>query len=135
MADISLDFQFKSPINKVWDALTNSDTLARWVMENNFKPIVGYKCQFQNKEIDLIVDSEVLVVDEPYKLSYTWVGGPINTVVTWTLKQEGEMTYLHLEQTGFEKEDFAFNGAKYGWAGKMEDLKKVLEESLESNIS
>ena len=41
MADLLLDFQFKSPINKVWDALTNSDTLAQWVMVNNFKPIVG----------------------------------------------------------------------------------------------
>jgi uncharacterized protein YndB with AHSA1/START domain len=128
VADISLDFQFKSPINKVWDALTNSDTLAQWVMENNFKPIVGYKCQFRNEEIDLIVDSEVLVVDKPDKLSYTWVGGPINTIVTWTLKQEGETTYLHLEQTGFEKEDYAFNGAKYGWTGMVDELKKVLEE-------
>ncbi|EOR24613.1 SRPBCC domain-containing protein [Niallia alba] len=129
MADLLLDFQFKSPINKVWDALTNSDTLAQWVMENNFKPIVGYKCQFRNVEIDLIVDSEVLVVDKPYKLSYTWVGGPINTIVTWTLKEENGTTYLHLEQTGFETEDVqAFNGAKYGWAFKIEELKKVLEE-------
>lgn len=128
MADLSLDFQFKSPIHKVWDALTNSDTLAQWVMENNFKPIVGYKCQFRNREIDLIVDSEVLVVDEPYKLSYTWIGGPINTIVTWTLKQEGETTYLHLEQTGFEKVDYAFNGAKHGWAYMIEELKKVIGE-------
>lgn len=129
MADLALDFQFKSPINKVWDALTHSDTLAQWVMENNFKPIVGYKCQFRNVEIDLIVDSEVLVVDEPNKLSYTWVGGPINTIVTWTLKEENGTTYLHLEQTGFEKEDVqAFNGAKYGWTYKNEELKKVLEE-------
>src|SRR5690606_22822255 len=100
MADISLDFQFKSPIHKVWDALTNSETLALWVMENNFKPEVGYKCQFRNKEIDLVVDSEVLIVDKPNKLSYTWVGGPIDTVVTWTLKQEGETTYVHLNQIG-----------------------------------
>ena len=128
MADLSLDFQFKSPINKVWNALTNSETLAQWVMENNFKPIVGYKCQFQNEEIDLIVDSEVLVVDEPNKLSYTWIGGPIDTVVTWTLSQEGETTHLHLEHTGFKKEDQAFNGAKYGWAYKIEELKKVLKE-------
>ncbi|WP_067839257.1 SRPBCC family protein [Amphibacillus sediminis] len=128
MADLSLNFQFKQPINKVWDALTNSDTLAKWVMENNFKPIVGYKCQFRNQEIDLIVDSEVLVVDKPNKLSYTWVGGPINTVVTWTLKQEGETTYLHLEQSGFEKENQAFNGAKYGWAHMVDTLKKELEE-------
>lgn len=128
MADLSLDFQIKSPIDKVWDALTHSDTLAQWVMENNFKPIVGYKCQFRNEDIDLIVDSEVLVVDKPNKLSYTWVGGPIDTIVTWTLKQKGEITYLHLEQTGFEKADQAFNGAKYGWAYKIEELKKALGE-------
>lgn len=67
-------------------------------------------------------------MDEPYKLSYTWVGGPINTTVTWTLKQEDGITYLHLEQTGFEKEDQAFNGAKYGWAKMIEELKKMLEE-------
>ncbi|WP_085993391.1 SRPBCC family protein [Oceanobacillus senegalensis] len=126
MADISLDFEFKSPIHKVWDALTNSETLAQWVMENNFKPIVGYKCQFRNDEIDLIVDSEVLVVDEPYKLSYTWVSGPLNTIITWTLRQEGDITYLHLDHTGFEKEDYAFKGAKYGWADKIEVLKKWL---------
>ncbi|MCM3706215.1 MULTISPECIES: SRPBCC family protein [Cytobacillus] len=129
MPDISLDFEFKSPINKVWDALTHSDTLAQWVMENNFRPIVGYKCQFRNKDIDLIVDSEVLVVDKPNKLSYTWIGGPVDTIVTWTLKEEDGTTYVHLEQTGFESENVqAFNGAKYGWAYKVEELKKVLEE-------
>ncbi|MFP7299109.1 SRPBCC family protein [Neobacillus niacini] len=129
MADLSLDFQFKKPIHKVWDALTDSNTLAKWVMENNFKPIVGYKCQFRNEEIDLIVDSEVLVVDKPHKLSYTWVGGPINTIVTWTLKEENGTTYVQLEQTGFENENIpAFNGAKYGWQYKIEELKKLLEE-------
>lgn len=128
MAELSLDFEFASSIEKVWDALTDSDMLAKWVMENDFKPIVGHQCQFRNEQINLIVDCEVLVVDEPNKLSYTWVGGPINTIVTWTLKQEEGTTYLHLEQTGFEKEDVAFNGAKYGWSGKIDELKKVLKE-------
>lgn len=128
MADLSLDFQFKSSINQVWEALTDSDTLAEWVMENNFKPIVGYKCQFRNKAIDLIVDSEVLIVDKPHQLSYTWIGGPIDTIVTWTLKQEGEITYLHLEQTGFEEKNYAYHGAKNGWAFMVEELKKILRE-------
>ena len=130
MADLSLDFQFKSPINKVWDALTRSETLAKWVMENNFKPVVGYKCQFRNEAIGLVVESEVLEVDEPTKLSYTWVGGPIDTIVTWTLKQEGETTHLHLEHTGFEVKKIraAFNGAKYGWASMADKLENLLEE-------
>jgi len=127
MADLSLNFQFKSPISKVWNALIDSDMLAQWIMDNNFKPIVGYKCQFKNEQISLIVDCEVLVVEEPYKLSYTWVGGPINTIVTWTLKQEGDTTYLYLEQTGFEKQNQAFNGAKYGWTSMVDGLHKVLE--------
>jgi uncharacterized protein YndB with AHSA1/START domain len=128
MADISLDFQFTNSIQTVWNSLTNSETLAKWVMENNFKPIVGHKCQFRNDQWNLIVDSEVLVVDEPYKLSYTWVGGPINTIVTWTLKEEDGITHLHLEQTGIAKEDQAYNGAKYGWASKIEELKKLVGE-------
>lgn len=97
-------------------------------MENNFEPIVGHKCQFTNKEIDLVVESEVLVVDEPNKLSYTWVGGPLNTVVTWSLKQDGEATHLHLEHTGFEKKDYAFEGAKSGWGYMVDKLKMLLEE-------
>ncbi len=129
MPNVSLDFQFKSSIDKVWDALTHSDTLAKWVMENNFRPIVGYKCQFHNKGIGLVVNSEVLTVDKPYKLSYTWVGGPIDTIVTWTLKQEGEITYLHLEQTGFEQENHEYNGAKYGWKSMVENLIKLVEEN------
>ncbi|SHF82939.1 SRPBCC family protein [Ornithinibacillus halophilus] len=97
-------------------------------MENNFKPIVGYKCQFKNKEIDLVIDCEVLVVDKPHKLSYTWIGGPIDTFVTWTLKQDGKITYVHLDHTGFEEVGPAFYGAKSGWAYKVEELKKQLEE-------
>ncbi|MCM2677633.1 SRPBCC family protein [Alkalicoccobacillus plakortidis] len=127
MPTISLDFQFKSPINKVWDALTHSETLAKWVMENNFRPIVGYKCQFHNKKIGLTVESEVLVVDKPNKLSYTWIGGPIDTIVTWTLRQEDEITHLHLEHTGFKEENHEFNGAKYGWTNMVESLKDVVE--------
>ncbi len=29
--DVSLDFQFKSSIEQVWNALTDSDTLAKWI--------------------------------------------------------------------------------------------------------
>lgn len=128
MADLALDFQFKSPIDKVWQALTTSETLAKWVMENNFKPIVGHKCQFWNQEIDLVVDCEVLIVDEPHTLSYTWIGGPIDTIVTWTLKEVNDATHLHLDHTGFEEKGQAYNGAKYGWTYKVEELQKMLDE-------
>lgn len=128
MAEFTLDFQFKSSIQKVWEALTQSETLAQWVMENNFKPIVGHKCQFTNDAYGLVVNSEVLIVDEPHKLSYTWIGGPIDTIVTWTLREEDGTTHLQLHHTGFKQEDQAFNGAKYGWPNMVDQLKKVLQE-------
>ena len=134
MANLSLDFQFKSPIHKVWQALTTAGMLAQWVMENNFQPIVGHKCQFWDEEIDLVVDCEVLVVDKPHTLSYTWIGGPIDTVVTWTLTQQDDITHLHLDQTGFEQKGQAYNGAKHGWAGKVEELQKVLEAKTSHSI-
>jgi hypothetical protein len=40
------------------------------------------------------------------------------------LGNKEKKNYLHLEHTGFEKEDQAFNGANYGWANMIEELKK-----------
>ncbi len=127
MAEISLDFKFKSSKEKVWEALTDSETLEKWIMPNDFKPVVGHKCQFHNKEIDLVVDSEVLAVEAPDRLSYTWVGGPLDTIVTWTLTEDDAGTHLHLDHTGFKEENMAYNGAKYGWTGKVETLISMLE--------
>lgn len=129
--EISLDFQFVSPIEKVWRSLTDSNMLAKWVMENNFKPIVGYKFQFRtepNKYWDGVVDSEVLIVDEPDKLSYTWTTAGESTTVTWTLKQEGDTTHLHLDHTGFQSESLSYNGAKLGWVRMSGALEKLLAE-------
>ena len=98
---------------------------------NDFKPIIGHKFQFRTEPTewwDGIVNCEVLEVDEPHKLAYTWGSAPISTTVTWTLKQEDGTTHLHLEQTGFENEDQSYQGAKYGWARMGGELEKMLAE-------
>jgi|SRR5699024_789547 len=128
MAEISLDFKFRSRREKVWEALTDPDILSEWVMPNDFKPIVGHQCQFRNEEINLVVDSVVLAVEAPVRLSYTWVGGPLDTVVTWTLTEDEEWTVLHLDHTGFREEDMAYNGARYGWSAKIETLARILDQ-------
>jgi len=66
---------------------------------------LGHKFQFRtkpNKVWDGIVDSEVLVVDQPNKLSYTWITAGENTTVTWTLREIDGITHLHLEQSGLK---------------------------------
>lgn len=134
--DVSLDFQFTSSIEQVWNALIDSDTLTKWIWDNNFKPIVGYKFQFRAEPSewwDGIVNGEVLEVDELQKLSYTWESAGEITTVTWTLGKDAEGTiHLHLDQTGFSEatkaREGAIEGAKYGWTSMSDKLEKVLAE-------
>ncbi|MCD1258413.1 SRPBCC domain-containing protein [Paenibacillus athensensis] len=127
---VSLDFEFASPVERVWRALTDSDMLAKWVMSNDFKPVVGHKFQFRTEPTGWwngIIDCEVLVVDEPHTLSYTWVSGNENTTVTWTLKNEGAVTRLFMEQSGFSSATPARAGAEHGWKRMVGELTKLLE--------
>ncbi|EGQ27905.1 activator of Hsp90 ATPase 1 family protein [Sporosarcina newyorkensis 2681] len=136
MADVTLDFQFTSSIEQVWKALTDSDMLAKWIWNNDFKPAVGEKFQFRsepNEWWDGIINGEVLKVEEPHILSYTWASAGETTMITWTLKTGADAaTHLHFEQTGFSEETKAtkgaIEGAKYSWTNFGEQLKKVLEQ-------
>ncbi|MFD7525949.1 SRPBCC family protein [Paenibacillus chitinolyticus] len=135
---LSLDFQYKTTLEKLWSALTDSSKLAKWVadihtgqaMENDFKPVVGHRFQFRAQPTQWwngIIEGEVLVVDEPNRLSYTWASGEKHTV-TWTLEDLGDgKVNLHLEQTGISNEQ-ALNGAKFGWTKWCGGLEKVLEQ-------
>lgn len=134
-SDVSLDFNFTSSIEEVWKALTDSDMLAKWIWENDFKAIVGHKFQFRtdpNEWWNGIVDGEVLEVEEPYKLSYTWESAGERTTITWTLKKSSEGTHLHFDQTGFSEQTKAtkgaIEGAKYSWMKFGEQLEKVLKQ-------
>jgi len=128
---LSLDFQFTTSIEKLWSALTDSSKLAKWVMENDFKPVVGHRFQFRTQPIggwNGIIEGEVLIVDEPYRLSYTWASVGEKHTVTWTLQDLGNgKVNLHLEQTGFSNAQ-GVEGAKYGWGEWCGKLKKMLEQ-------
>jgi uncharacterized protein YndB with AHSA1/START domain len=132
MADLALDFQFTSSIETIWNSLTDSDMLEKWMWKNDFKPIVGHTFQFRaepNEWWDGIVNGEVLEVDEPHKLSYKWGTGAEVHTVTWTLtKADGGGTHLHLDQTGISDHPGAFEGAKYGQTEAVGKLKKLLGE-------
>ncbi|MGE7694473.1 SRPBCC family protein [Lysinibacillus sp. NPDC094177] len=135
-ADVSLDYQFTSSIEKVWNALTDSDILEKWIWKNDFKPIVGHQFQFRaepNEWWDGIVNCEVLKVEEPHTLSYTWASAGETTTVTWTLTEGSDgTTHLHFDQSGFSEatkaRQGAIEGAKYAWINNGNQLEKVLAE-------
>lgn len=128
---LSLDFQYTTSVKKLWSALTDSKTLAKWVLENDFMPIVGHRFQFRNKPSewwDGIIEGEVLIVDPPNRLSYTWAVGEEKHTVTWTLQDLGNgKVNLHLEQTGISNVH-GLEGARHGWGNWCNELEKVLEQ-------
>ena len=91
----------------LWAALTDPAALSEWLMETDFQPFEGHRFQFRTKPapgFDGVIQCEVIEVSQPYRLVYTWQGGPLKkpTVVTWTLDAVGGGTRLRLEHTGFE---------------------------------
>src|SRR5579884_2236647 len=101
------------PPEIVWEYLTKSELISQWLMENDFKPVVGHKFIFTTKPLvkvgfDGRVYCEVLSVI-PYKeLSYSWRGGPrpgkitLDSVVVWSLVAKGKGTELILQHKGFK---------------------------------
>jgi len=128
---------FAHPPEKLWRALTESPLLAQWMMNNDFKPLVGHKFQFRAEPMpnwNGIVDCEVLVVDPLQRLSYHWgVGDPaggLQWVVLWTLTPVEGGTHLRMEQSGFHpNQQAAYQGANYGWQKFFGGLERMLSES------
>jgi uncharacterized protein YndB with AHSA1/START domain len=102
--DLKFDITYSHAPEKVWRALTDPQAIAQWLMKNNFEARAGHKFQFKASPRpgwDGVVNCEVLEVDPPRRLVYTWCGGNQNTTVTWTLEAVAEGTRLRLEHAGF----------------------------------
>ena len=64
------------PREKVWAALTTPQALAEWLMPNDFEPVVGKRFQFRvdgMMNYSGITDCEILEVEPPERLVFTWV--------------------------------------------------------------
>ncbi len=89
---------------QVWAALTDTDAIGDWLMPNDFEPRIGHLFTFTTKPapgFDGIVHCEVLELEPPRRLAYSWKGGGIDTVVVYSLAAEGGNTRLVMEQSGF----------------------------------
>jgi len=126
--DIQHIWFFQHPPDRVWEFLTKQELLEKWLMENDFKPIVGHRFQFNTKPkvkfgFDGIVYCEVLEVVPFQKLSYSWKGGPgkgkivLDSIVTWTLTPKDNGTELILDHKGFAgwKNFIAYMVMNSGW--------------------
>ncbi|MGA2552701.1 MAG: SRPBCC domain-containing protein [Burkholderiaceae bacterium] len=103
--DLHFEMTYAHAPEHVWKALITSAAMAQWLMPNNFLPVLGHRFQFHTKPapgFDGIVQCEVLEIVPLQRLVYTWVGGGIDTKLTWTLEQVVGGTKVTLDHTGFE---------------------------------
>jgi uncharacterized protein YndB with AHSA1/START domain len=126
--DLHFEIVYPHPPDKVWQALTDPGAIAEWLMPNNFEPRVGHKFTFRAHPapgFDGIIDSEVLEIDPPRRLVYTWNNGKLSTRVTWTLQLTPAGTRLVLDHTGFEglRGWMLSNLIGQGWRSKKLALK------------
>ena len=102
--DLELEVVYPHPPERVWRALTDPRAIAEWLMPNDFEPKLGHRFQFRTQPrpgFDGIVNCEVIEIQPLRRLSYTWVGGSLNTVVIFSLQPESGGTRLRLEHRGF----------------------------------
>jgi uncharacterized protein YndB with AHSA1/START domain len=132
---IHAEYDLPHPPDRVWRALTESELLAAWLMDNDIRPMVGHRFSFRAQPMlgwDGIVRCQVIEVLPRQLLRYSWCSGAecsrIASVVTWTLTPTRRGTQLALELSGFVPRDtFAFVAMCKGWRGKMVDrLREVL---------
>jgi len=112
MSDFRIVRDYPDPIGKVWRAATDPDLVARWTVTGRggrpvgFSPTVGARFRFVAKPVPGwrgFVDCEVLEIDAPRLLRYTWVGEENGrpTYVTYKLEPRGSGTRFTFEHTGF----------------------------------
>lgn len=145
---IQHQFYYAHPVEVVWSYLTNSALMEKWLMRNNFEPLVGHEFQFRTGAIpglnfDGIFYCRVLAI-EPFKqLSYSWNCGPgegeinLESVVTWNLEPKEDGTQILLEHRGFEKQenlDF-YHGLLQGWVEKLQNIDKLLNSIAYGNTN
>ena len=127
---LSFEFDLDHLPEKVWRALTDPVLLAEWllpVLDLKLEPGAAFTFKAQPRPgWDGIVNCRFLEIEAHRKLSYTWVVGDMDTVVTFTLTPTASGTRLSLVQSGFKpNQKKNFGGARYGWkmmGGKLVDL-------------
>lgn len=127
---LSFEFDLHHSPEKVWRALTDPVLLTAWllpVVELELEPGAAFTFKTQPYPgWDGIVNCRILEIEAHRKLSYTWVVGDMDTVVTFTLTPTASGTRLSLVQSGFKPDQKKnFGGARYGWkmmGGKLVDL-------------
>src|SRR6478609_9897466 len=112
MSSIHIVRDYPHQVPKVWHAVTNPELIPQWTATGaggrpeGFAPIVGTKFQFVAKPKpgwNGVVDCEVLEVDEPHLIRFSWTDTSSGAVtkVAYRLEPHVDGTRFTFDHTGF----------------------------------
>jgi len=113
MAEYTITHVYPDPIDDVWAVLTEPAAVAQWTTTGQggrpegFEPTVGTSFRFVGKPTigwAGVVYCDVIAVDAPRSMTYTWKGDEDAddvTTVTYTLEQTPSGTRFTWHHTGF----------------------------------
>jgi uncharacterized protein YndB with AHSA1/START domain len=137
--------RFRHPIERVWDALTRPEELAKWVGEAEVTIDLREGGEMVSRTTgppelieamvkeggadpnDLVSRDTILRVDPPRLFEHTFGGVP-TSIARWELEPDGDGTRLtlrHTEPPEFEAKDETRDLA--GWHSLLEELEHVLD--------
>ena len=122
---VTVERDIPHPPEKIWRALTQPHLIEEWLMKNDFSASVGHKFKLSGDWG--AASCEVLEIDPPRTLSYTWNAMGLESVVTFTLTKSAGGTHLRMDQAGFRPDQQqAYQGAQWGWNKFLTTLEQVV---------
>jgi uncharacterized protein YndB with AHSA1/START domain len=141
------EVEIVAPIHRVFEALIDPDQLSQWfrgascpVKHWQMDARLGGSYSYANGASALVVNGvsefkcrgEILEIDPPRLLVYTWIGNwhldpEKKTIVRWDLSPIASGTRVKVTHSGLSQEPEARADYKSGWPGVVEKLKQFAE--------
>lgn len=125
---VTCEIFIAAPRERVFQALTDPKQAVQWWGQNdryhltqfNIEARVGGKWSTSGGSVkmgDIDIHGEVLELDPPRRLSYTWISSwmPKTTTVVWELENQNGGTFVKLTHTGFAGSAEHANAHSIGW--------------------
>jgi uncharacterized protein YndB with AHSA1/START domain len=125
---VACEIFIAAPRERVFQALTDPKQAVQWwgqsdryhLTEFNIDPRVGGKWSTSGGSVnmgDINVHGEVLELDPPRRLAYTWISSwlPKTTTVVWELENQSGGTIVKVIHTGFDGNADNANAHGTGW--------------------
>src|SRR3954469_17829363 len=136
--EVVIERTFNAPDEKVWRALTDETQMKQWYFPSmpSFKPVVGFETQVDVEHEGVVYEHlwKVTAAEPNKKIAYSWsyVGHPGESLVSFELFPEGKQTRLKLSHTGLANfnpkanPQYASKNFFGGWTHFAGELEKFL---------